>query len=91
MSGGIFFPSDQILLLFAICPIAKDLFNLPFRFSFYEVGWRFQEVRAMGRCLVVRGQEGRMKYIMDFPVVGELKSIGDVGYFCEYVEWSISS
>jgi hypothetical protein len=48
MSGGVSFPSDQILLLSAICPIAEDLFDFPFGFSLHEVGWRFQEVRAMG-------------------------------------------
>jgi hypothetical protein len=91
MSGGVSFPSDQILLLSAICPIAKDLFDLPFRFSFYEVGWGFQEVRAVGRCFVIQGQEGRVEYIVDLPVVGEFESIGDVGYFGGYFEWSISS
>src|SRR5580693_6781919 len=91
MSRGVSFPSDQILFLFAICPITEDLFDLPFRFSFYEIRWRFQEIRAMGRCFIVRGQEGRMEHIMNFPVVGEFESVGDVGYFCKYFEWSVSS
>jgi hypothetical protein len=38
MSGGISFPSDQILLLFVISPIVEDLFDFPFWFVFYEVG-----------------------------------------------------
>jgi hypothetical protein len=55
MSGGISFPSDQILLLLMIYPIAEDLFYFPFRLSLHEVGWRFQEVRAVGRCLIIGG------------------------------------
>jgi hypothetical protein len=89
--NSISFPSDQILLLFAISPIAEDLFDLPFRFSFYEVGWRFQEVRAMSWCLIIGGQEGRMEYVMDFPIVGDFKSVGDVGYFGDYFERPVSS
>jgi hypothetical protein len=91
MSGGVSFPSDQILLLFAICPIAEDLFNLPFRFSFYKVGWGFQEVRAMGWCLIIGGQEGCVEYVVDFPVIGEFEPIGDVRYFGDYLERSVSS
>jgi hypothetical protein len=91
MSGGVSFPLDQILLLFAICPIAKDLFDLPFRFSFYEIGWRFQEVQAVGRCFVIWGQEGHVEYIVDFPVVGEFETVGNVGYLCKYFERSILS
>jgi hypothetical protein len=71
MSWGISFPLDQILLLFVICPIAEDLFNFPFQFAFYEVQWGSQEVQAVGRCFVVRGQEGHMEYIVDFSVVRE--------------------
>jgi hypothetical protein len=91
MSGGVSFPSDQILLLSAICPIAEDLFDFPFGFSLHEVGWRFQEVWAVGRCFIIGGQEGRVEYIVDFPVVGKFETVGDVGYFCKYFEWSVSS
>jgi hypothetical protein len=79
------------LLLLAIRPIAEDLFNFPFGFAFHEVGWRFQEVRAVGRCFVVRGQEGRMEYIVNFPIVGEPESVGDVGYFGDYFKRAVSS
>jgi hypothetical protein len=79
------------LLLFAICPIAEDLFDFPFGFSLHEVGWRFQEVWAMGRCFVVWGQEGRVKYIVNFPVVGEFKSIGNVGYLGDYFKRPVLS
>jgi hypothetical protein len=91
MSGGVSFPSDQILLLFAICPIAEDLFHFPFGLSLYKIGWGFQEVRAVGRCFIVGGQEGRMEYIVDFPVVREFKPIGNVGYLGDYLEGSVSS
>jgi hypothetical protein len=91
MSGGVSFPSDQILLLFVICPIAEDLFNLPFWFAFYEVGWRFQKVRAVSWCFVVRGQKGRVEYIMNFPVVGEFESVRDVGYLGDYFKRPVSS
>jgi hypothetical protein len=91
MSGGISLPSDQILLFLAICPIAEDLFDFPFGFSLHEVRWGFQEIRAVGRCFVVRGQEGRVEYVVNFPVVGKFKSVGDVGYLGNYFERSIPS
>jgi hypothetical protein len=78
MGWGISFPLDEVLLLFAICPSVKDLFNLPFWFTFYKVWWGFQEVWAMGRCLIVGGQERCMEYIVDFPVVGEFESAFEI-------------
>jgi hypothetical protein len=78
------------LLLFAICPIAKDLFYFPFQFTFYEVQWRFQEIWSMSLCFIVWGQERCMKHVVDFPSVREFQAVGDVGYLSDYLERSIS-
>jgi hypothetical protein len=31
-----------------------------------------------------------VEYVVDFSVVRELESVGDIGYFCQYFEWSVS-
>jgi hypothetical protein len=57
MGRGIAFPSDKVLLLFFVDPISKDHFDFPFWFSFYKVGWWFQEVQAISVGFVVGGEE----------------------------------
>jgi hypothetical protein len=84
MSWGVSFPSDQILLLFVVCPIAENLFDFPLWLSFYEVRWGFQEVWAVGRCFIIWGQEGCVEHIVDLSCIGEFEAVGNVGYLGDY-------
>jgi len=61
------------LLLFPapIGSFSEYLFNFPFRFTFYDVRWRFQEVRAMLLGFAIRREKGGMEDIVYLPMGGQ--------------------
>jgi hypothetical protein len=57
--------------------MSADGFNLEFFFSVHDVWWWSREVDAILGRLAIRGQQTRMKDVMNSPGRGELQSIGD--------------
>lgn len=85
-------PSDEVLLLFpsAERPFLEYLFNFPFWFAFYYLrGW-FQEIGTMLFRLLIRREERSMEHVVNVPGWGEAEFVGDVGYFGDYLERSVS-
>ena len=61
------FPCGQIPAVFAVAMVSYDPINLILFFSINYVGRRLGEVRSMCVSFLIRGKEGGMEDIMDFP------------------------
>jgi hypothetical protein len=61
------------LLLFPapIGSFSEYLFNFPFRFTFYDVRWQFQEVRAMLLGFTIRREKRSVEDIVYLPMGGQ--------------------
>jgi hypothetical protein len=61
------------LLLFPapIGSFSEYPFNFPFWFTFYDVRWRFQEVRAMLLGFTIRHEKGGVEDIVYLPMRGQ--------------------
>ena len=61
------FPCGQVPAVFAVATVSYDLINFILFFSINHVRRRLGEVRSMCVGFSIRGKEGGMEDIMDFP------------------------
>ena len=61
------FPCGQVPVIFAVAMVSYDLINFILFFGINHVRRRSGEVRSMCVGFLIRGKEGGMEDIMDFP------------------------
>ena len=61
------FPCGQVPAVFAVAMVSYDLINFILFFDINHVGRRSGEVGSMCVGFSIRGKEGGMEDIMDFP------------------------
>ena len=61
------FPCGQVPAVFAIATVSYNPINLVLFFSINHIGWRSGEVGSMCVGFSIRGKEGGMEDIVDFP------------------------
>ena len=68
-------PFDEELHLPVSFPMSDDRFHFPFFFSFDEVRWWKEIVRAVRVVLLVRGEKAGVEYGVDFPLGREVQLV----------------
>ena len=61
------FPCSQILAVFAIATVSYNPINFVLFFGINHVRWRSGEVGSMCVSFTIRGKEGGVEDIVDFP------------------------
>ena len=61
------FPCGQVLVVFAVATVSHDPINFILFFGINHIGRRSGEVGSMCVGFLIRGKEGGMEDIMDFP------------------------
>ena len=61
------FPCGQVLAVFAVAMVSYDPINFVLFFGINHVGRRLGEVGSMHVDFSIRGKEGGVEGIMDFP------------------------
>ena len=70
--------------------MSDDGFHLIFFFSFYDVQWWSEEVRAVGFILMVGSQERCVEYWVVLPLIWQLQPIGPGSYYFRDGKGSVS-
>jgi hypothetical protein len=92
MGRGVALPSDEILelLLSAEVPRFENLLHFPFRFTFDDIWWWFDEVRSVLIGLLITCEERCVEDVVYLPMRWEFDLVRDRGYYGDYLERSVS-